>query len=240
MNANILERRATLFVARQMSITGDNIPVYITSFGKLGLFPSVNRGIGIKLTPKGVEQEDVISLDMKYLDETLKMCIGPDRIDIVSKRTNETWDTFRDIVMQISSAVVADLNNTIVRYAQCATIRLKLEQQLADNAYAKLFRDAEVTPVEWQFRKVTRNHIQSADKQSSVIVNNVYNLSRNNAIIDGRNISNIIMLEMDVNTLINSDMNQLSNIQELFWVSSAHTIETAIASYYSILSNEDK
>lgn len=240
MNANILERRATLFVARQMQITGDNIPVFITSFGKLGLFPSVNKGIGIKLTPKGVEQEDVISLDMKYLDETLKVSIGPDRLDIVSKRKNETWDSFREVVMQISDAVVVDLNNAIVRYAQCATIRIKLEQQLADNAYEKLFKDTEVTPVEWLFRKVTRNLIQSADKQSSVIVNNVYNLSRNNAIIDGRNISNIIMLEMDVNTLINSDINQLANIQELFWVSSAHTIETAINSYYSILSDEDK
>lgn len=239
MNANIIERRATLFVARQMQITGDNIPAFIKSFSKLSLFPSVNKGIGIKLTPKGIEQEEVISLDMKYLDETLKVSIGPDRVDIVSKRKDETWDSFREIVMQISSAVVTDFNNTIVRYAQCATIRIKLDQQLADNAYAKLFRDAESAPVEWQFRKVTRGQIQAPDEQSSVIVNNVYNLTRNNAIIDGRNISNIIMLDMDVNTLINSDMNQLIRIQEQFWIESAHTIEEAVTYYYSILSNED-
>lgn len=238
MNANILERRATLFVARQMSITGENIPVFITSFGKLGLFPSVNKGIGIKVTPKGIEQEDVISLDMKYLDESLKVSIGPDRVDIVSKRNDENWDSFREIVMQISKAVVQDINNVIVRYAQCATIRIKLEQQLADGAYAKLFKDAEDSPVEWLFRKVTRNLIQAPNTKASIVVNNVYNLSRNNAVIDGRNISNIIMLEMDVNTLINSDIQLLNQTQELFWGSSAHTIETAIKSYYTILANE--
>lgn len=240
MNATIIERRATLFVARQMLITGENIPVFISAFSKLGLFPSVNRGIGIKLTPKGVEQEDVISLDMKYLDETLKVSIGPDRIDIVSKRDNENWDSFREFIMQISSAVVVELNNTIVRYAQCASIKIKLDQQHANDAYGKLFKITVEDPVEWQFRKVTRSLLQSEDKKASVVVNNVYNLSRNNAIVDGRNISNIITLEMDINTLINSDISMLSQVQELFWVFSAHTIEMAKDSYFTIFTNEEQ
>lgn len=240
MNATIIERRATLFVARQMLITGENIPAFIAAFSKLGLFPSVNRGIGIKLTPKGVEQEDVISLDMKYLDETLKVSIGPDRIDIVSKRDNENWDSFRKFIMQISSAVVVDFNNTIVRYAQCASIKIKLDQQHANDAYGKLFKITVKDPVEWQFRKVTRSLLQSEDKKASVVVNNVYNLSRNISIVDDRNISNIITLEMDINTLINSDISMLSQAQELFWVSSAHTIEMAKDSYFTIFTNEEQ
>lgn len=239
MNATITERRATLFVANQMLITGENIPVFIASFSKLNLFPSVNKGIGIKVSPKGIEKEDVISLDMKYLDETLKVSIGPDRIDIVSKRINENWDSFRELVMQISSTVVNDLNNVIVRYAQCATIKIKLDQQLAEKSYAKLFKSTEEYPVEWQFRKVIRDMLQSLDGKARVFVNNVYDLSRDNAIVEDRNISNIITLEMDINTLINSDIHQLSQVQELFWVYSAQTIEKAKESYYSMLTNEE-
>lgn len=238
MNANITERRATLFVARQMQITGENIPVFITTFSKLNMFPSVNNGIGIKVTPKGIVQEDVISLDMKYLDETLKVSIGPDRVDIVSKRTNEDWDSFRDLVMQISKSVSEELNNVIVRYANCATIKIKLDIQHANESYSKLFKSPNEVPVEWQFRKVIRTMLQTAEKDASVVVNNVYDLSRNNVILDGINLSNIVTLEMDINTLINSDVRALQLAQELFWVSSAHTIEDAKNYYYNLLSDE--
>lgn len=37
MNATIMERRATLFVGTPIKITGENIPAFITAFGKLGL-----------------------------------------------------------------------------------------------------------------------------------------------------------------------------------------------------------
>lgn len=105
MKATILERRATLFVGATIKVTSDNIPIFITTFSQMGLLPSVNRGVGIKVTPKGIEQEDVISLDMKYLDETVKVSIGPDRIDIVSKKVDENWDTFREFVLKIAKEI---------------------------------------------------------------------------------------------------------------------------------------
>lgn len=238
MNATIQERRATLFVGTPIKITGENIPAFITTFGQMGLFPSVNKGIGIKVTPKGVEQEDVISLDMKYLDETLKVSIGPDRIDIVSKKTDENWDSFRAFIMKISNEITTQFGNDIIRYAQCASIRLKLDLKHAQEAYQKLFVDKDSNPVEWQLRKVHRTKLQSSDKKFSVVVNNVYNLSRNNVVVNGENLSNIVTLDMDVNTLVGSDINSLKEIQELFWVSSATTIQFAIDNYYSILSDE--
>lgn len=238
MNATIMERRATLFVGSPIKITGENIPVFITTFGKMGLFPSVNKGIGIKVTPKGVEHEDVISLDMKYLDETLKVSIGPDRIDIVSKKTDDNWDSFRDFIMKISAEITSQLSNDITRYAQCASIRLKLDSKHAQEAYRKLFVDNDSNPVEWQLRKVHRTQLLSSDNKYAVIVNNVYDISRNNVIVNGENLSNIVTLDMDINTLVGSDINSLKQIQELFWVSSAVTIQTAIDNYYSILSDE--
>lgn len=238
MNATIMERRATLFVGTPIKITGENIPAFITAFGKLGLYPSVNKGIGIKVTPNGVEHEDVISLDMKYLDETLKVSIGPERIDIVSKKTDENWDSFREFLMKISNEITSQFNNDIIRYAQCASIRLKLDLKHAQEAYQKLFVDKDSNPVEWQLRKVHRTQLLSSDNKVSVKVNNVYNLSRNNVIVNGENLSNIVTLDMDVNTLVGSDINSLKLIQELFWVSSSATIQNAIDNYYSILSDE--
>ena len=121
MKATILERRATLFVGAPIKVTSDNIPIFITTFSQMGLLPSVNRGVGIKVTPKGIEQEDVISLDMKYLDETVKVSIGPDRIDIVSKKVDENWDTFREFVLKIAKEIRTTFNKDIIRYAQCAS-----------------------------------------------------------------------------------------------------------------------
>lgn len=238
MNATIIERRATLFVGRPIKITGENIPAFVSVFGQMGLYPSVNSGIGIKVTPKGVEKEDIISLDMKYLDETVKVSIGPDRIDIVSKKVDENWDTFREFVMKIAKEIGNQFNNSIIRYAQCASIRLKLDQKHVQDAYGKLFVNNDECPFEWQLRKVIKTILNSPDGQVSIMVNNVYNVSRNSIIINGENMSNIITIEMDINTFVGSDINSLSQLQELFWISSASTIEMAKDTYYSILSDE--
>ena len=175
---------------------------------------------------------------MKYLDETLKVSIGPERIDIVSKKADENWDSFREFLMKISKEITSQFNNDIIRYAQCASIRLKLDLKHAQEAYQKLFVDKDSNPVEWQLRKVHRTQLLSSDNKVSVKVNNVYNLSRNNVIVNGENLSNIVTLDMDVNTLVGSDINSLKQIQELFWVSSSATIQNAIDNYYSILSDE--
>lgn len=238
MNATIIERRATLFVGNPIKITGENIPVFIEAFGKLKLFPSVNKGIGIKVTPKGIEQEDIISLDLKYLDETVKVSIGPDRIDIVSKKVNEDWDSFREFVMQISTEIKSKFNNDIIRYALCASIRLKLDQDHAQKSYAKLFVSKEENLVEWQMRKVNRTLLKFPDREDSILVNNVYNLCRNSSTVNGENLTNIVTLDLDINTIVGSDIKMLNSLQELFWISAANTIQTAINEYYSILSDE--
>lgn len=52
---------------------------------------------------------------MKYLDETLKVSIGPERIDIVSKKADENWDSFREFLMKISKEITSQFNNDIIR-----------------------------------------------------------------------------------------------------------------------------
>ena len=70
MEWKIVNRRATLFVANPFNITEDILPLYISEFSNMRLLPSVNKGIGFKITPRGIEQEEVLSLDLKYLDNT--------------------------------------------------------------------------------------------------------------------------------------------------------------------------
>ena len=81
MDIQLHNRRATLFVSGLQNFTENVLSKYILEFSNLGLLPSVNKGFDIKITPNGVESEDVISLDLKKLDETLKVAFGPDRID---------------------------------------------------------------------------------------------------------------------------------------------------------------
>ncbi len=238
MKTTVLERRATCFVGNSIKITRENIPVFIKVFGQMGLYPSVNKGIGIKVTPNGIEQEDVISLDLKYLDETVKMSVGPDRIDIVSKKAGETWISFIEFVMKISDELRKNFSNDIIRLALCASIRLKLDQKHAEEAYGKLFKSEDELPIEWQLRKVIRTTMSSDDNKNEVTVNNVYNIYRNDAIVNGENLSNIIKLDMDVNTIVGSDICSLYILQKKFWDTSAKTIDDAISIYYSIFTDE--
>lgn len=105
MDVQLHNRRATLFTLGMLNFTETLLTKYISEFSNLGLLPSVNKGFGIKITPNGIEQEEVISLDLKKLDETLKVSFGPDRIDIVSTKINETWDSFCRITKEISEII---------------------------------------------------------------------------------------------------------------------------------------
>ena len=116
MDTQLHNRRATLFVSGLQNFTENVLSKYISEFSNLGLLPSVNKGFGIKITPNGIEPEDVISLDLKKLDETLKVAFGPDRIDIVSTQTNETWDSFCTTIIE-TGIDIPNANTMIVEDA---------------------------------------------------------------------------------------------------------------------------
>lgn len=78
----------------------------------------------------------------------------------------------------------------------------------------------------------------SKDGNNELSVNQVYNLSRNNAIVNGENLSNIITLDMDMNSTVGSDINSLNLLQELFFVSTSADMDKAISDYYSVLTDE--
>ena len=67
MEWKFVNRRATLFVANPFNITEDILPLYVSEFSKMKLLPSVNKGLGFKITPQGIEQEEVLSLNYLYM-----------------------------------------------------------------------------------------------------------------------------------------------------------------------------
>lgn len=232
MNIKIQQRRATIFVIPQLNLSEDILPKFIADFSSLGLIPSVNKGLGIKITPQGIEPEEVISLDLKKLDDTLKVSFGPDRIDIVSIVNTETWDSFRDISMKIYGILKNDMNMQVNRLALCANFSCALNQGVGNVAYSKL-TNLEEKPVEWQIRKVERSEIKTSDNVTAII-NKVITISRNELVVKGEDLRDVLNMDYDINTLVGTNVEAINAIQELFWEESASLIEKNISSYKTI------
>lgn len=235
MDTQLHSRRATLFVSGLQNFTEDVLSKYISEFSNLGLLPSVNKGLGIKITPNGIEPEDVISLDLKKLDETLKVTFGPDRIDIVSTQTNETWDSFCKTIIEISS-IVNKIGMKYNRLALCANISYVLDNGQVNLAYAKLTKNTDEYPVEWQIRKVIRKKLENV--KEDVWINYVYTLSRNDIIVNNSSMADKLILDLDFNTLVGTSIEKIANIQDSFWKEIATQIDAAIEYYETTFKQE--
>ena len=238
MEWKFVNRRATLFVSNPFNITGDILPLYISEFSKMNLLPSVNKGIGFKITPQGIEQEDVLSLNLKYLDNTLKVNFGPDRADIESTKPNETWDSFQAIVDKIIKILSSQMNHKVVRLALCGSIIYSMDEEKSMQVYSKLAKIKNEQPVEWQLRKVLRTKIATNDGKNNVTVNNVYQLT-NTILIPGINTRKGVLLDMDVNTLVGTNSDNILAIQNKFWKNASSVIDEAVVHYQSVFEDGD-
>lgn len=238
MEWKFANRRATLFVANPFNITEDILPLYISEFSKMNLLPSVNKGIGFKITPQGIEQEEVLSLDLKYLDNTLKVTFGPDRADIASTKVGETWESFRAIVDKIVNILSSQMNHRVIRLALCGSIVYSMDEEKSMKIYSKLAKIRNEQPVEWQLRKVLRNQLTTDDGTKSVMVNNVYTLT-NTILIPGISNRKGVMLDMDINTMVGTSSENVLAIQGKFWIHAASVIDEAVVHYQSVFEDED-
>lgn len=236
MEWRFLNRRATLFVEKPFNITEEVLPVYASEFLKMGLLPSVNKGFGVKITPAGLVTEDVLSLDLKRLDDSLKVNFGPDRVDFESNNPNETWQSFHDIVVKLEAILTQTLHHRIVRLALCSTVFYNLDEGEQKSAYSKLAKIEDEQPVEWVFRKVLRSDIQSTDGKVSQPVNNVYALT-SNVVVSGVRGQQGVTLDMDINTLQGSSAEKILAVQEPFWSHASKVIDDAVVKYQKIFGN---
>ena len=238
MEWKFVNRRATLFVANPFNITGDILPLYVSEFSKMNMLPSVKKGLGFKITPQGIEQEEVLSLDLKYLDNTLKVNFGPDRADIESTKAGETWESFRATVDKIVNILSTNMNHRVVRLALCGSIVYFMDDIKSMKIYSKLAKIKNELPVEWQLRKVLRTKLSTDDGTKSVTVNNVYQLT-NTILIPGINTLKGVLLDMDVNTLVGTSADYILAIQSKFWTHASTVIDEAVVHYQSVFEDED-
>ena len=233
MDTQYNHRRATLFFAGQVDFTETTLPKYIQEFSTLKLLPSINKGLGVKFTPKGIEPQEILSLDLRLLDETLKVSFGPDRVDIVSTKSDEDWITFCEETKNISNILTNKMGLKYTRLALCANISFNLNKGLGDIAYGKLTKTSDENPVEWQIRKVLRKEFK-VSQDMNILTNNVFTLSRNKAVVDSQDISDKINIDFDFNTYQGISIDDINTALNDFWIKTSTLIDDGIKHYEHI------
>lgn len=228
MDSTLLNRRASLFISSMQPLDDNILAMYIKTFEPLKMYPSINKGFGLKITPNGLIQEEINTLDLKYLDESVKITIGANRFDIISTKNDEDINAFLNRIKEIKVKIEPIVNTAITRLALCATVTYPLDMKKNVDIYHKLSSQDDA-PVEWLTRKVIRAEI--GDDEKNIKLNKVYTISVNEPQLP--NIYNLV-LDIDINTHINNNVESINQHETIFWPYASESITNAIK-YYSDL-----
>lgn len=236
METKILNRRVTLFTNVPMVYNDQTLPHYIQATAELKLIPSLNKGLGVKIGPDGsVTPEQMISLDLKNLEDSFKITLGPDRFDIISTLNNEDLDTFVSKAHNARNILNKIYNSGYNRIALGSTILFYATPEQMDKLYNKLVQtEEEEQPVEWSVRKVIRTKI--GEERDVLTINNVYTISRRIVFEDGSN-ADAVVLEHDINTLAGSDIAAISSLLENFMLKATETISESVSKYSEFINS---
>jgi len=236
----LLNRRSTFFVKEQIVVNNENVIKIASSLSEFGLVPSANKGIGFKITPNGIIQEEVLSLEMKTFDDSFKIVFNVDRIDLIRNKISATdniedIDSFIEKTKKIFSVLKNAYSLIVTRVALCTNTCYDIPSAFIDNVYGKLVSSDE-TPVEWQIRKVLRGNLVS---ESHIQINSVYTLSRNLAQIGFENTAkDRILCEIDINTAPVVNLQLKDSDIDAFWTAASTDIIEATGNYFEQLSYE--
>lgn len=230
METKILNRRATLFLNTPMIYNDQTLPDYIQSVAELKLIPSLNKGLGVKIAPDGsVIPEQMISLDLKNIEDSFKVTLGIDRFDIVSSLNDNSLDCFLQKVKEVINALNKIYSGKYNRLALGSVCIFYITPEKMNLLYNKMVNtESEEQPVEWSIRKVIRTTIEN--EKYKLVINNVYTISRRIVIEDGSNTDSIV-LEHDINTLVGSDLSAIADLSDSFIQKASETISESINSY---------
>ena len=123
----------------------------------------------------------------------------------------------------------------ITRLALCSTFLFNMDLKALQNSYIKITQNKDEYPVEWQLRKVLRSEL-GAD--SEITINNVSTISRNIVQIETKAPADVVILDVDINTLVGTDVNLIKNLESDFWQYSADRIQKEQEYYSTLLANE--
>ena len=213
-----------------MIYNDQTLPDYIQSVAELKLIPSLNKGLGVKIAPDGsVIPEQMISLDLKNIEDSFKVTLGIDRFDIVSSLNDNSLDCFLQKVKEVINALNKIYSGKYNRLALGSVCIFYITPEKMNLLYNKMVNtESEEQPVEWSIRKVIRTAIEN--EKYRLVINNVYTISRRIVIEDGSNTDSIV-LEHDINTLVGSDLSAIADLSDLFIQKASETISESINSY---------
>lgn len=236
MEISVKNKRVTLFCLMPIQFNEELIKVYVNEFSPKDLIPTVNKGMGLKITPKGLVAEDVISLELKKLDDSRRVVFSSDRIDIESNQADDSMEDFLLFAKDIKQVLSSKMNISFVRLALCESVVFTISDSQRIEAYRTIVNKEDDIPVEWQFQNVRRSKITSVDQPAcDVMINEVYNVKSPETSDVG-----IMILDMDINTKVGATVEQINAVEPLFWSYANGKISSTIDSYKLRLGNVDE
>ena len=222
IDKTVLNRKATLFVTPPSGIIDEQqVFEYTKAFSTMKLLPSINKGMSLKITPQGIVQEPVNTFEMKKIDDSFKITSGPDRIEIISSKKNESMGDFLVLVNQATSILQGLIKAPIVRLALFDSEAYFFDIAQIDKAYGLFVNGSEEKPIEWQMQKVLRGHLS---EDNTIVINKVYTVSRNRIGINGSPAKDAILLSAEVNTPLGINVDVLKKSISIFWTKAADII----------------
>ena len=222
IDKTVLNRKATLFVTPPSGIIDEQqVFEYTKAFSTMKLLPSINKGMSLKITPQGIVQEPVNTFEMKKIDDSFKITSGPDRIEIISSKKDESMGDFLVLVNQATSILQGLIKAPIVRLALFDSEAYFFDIAQIDKAYGLFVNGSEEKPIEWQMQKVLRGHLS---EDNTIVINKVYTVSRNQIGINGSPAKDAILLSAEVNTPLGINVDVLKESISIFWTKAADII----------------
>ena len=222
IDKTVLNRKATLFVTPPSGIIDEQqVFEYTKAFSTMKLLPSINKGMSLKITPQGIVQEPVNTFEMKKIDDSFKITSGPDRIEIISSKKDESMGDFLVLVNQATSILQGLIKAPIVRLALFDSEAYFFDIAQIDKAYGLFVNGSEEKPIEWQMQKVLRGHLS---EDNTIVINKVYTVSRNQIGINGSPAKDAILLSAEVNTPLGINVDVLKKSISIFWTKAADII----------------
>ena len=188
--------------------------------------------MSLKITPQGIVQEPVNTFEMKKIDDSFKITSGPDRIEIISSKKDESMRDFLVLVNQATSILQGLIKAPIVRLALFDSEAYFFDIAQIDKAYGLFVNGSEEKPIEWQMQKVLRGHLSG---DNTIVINKVYTVSRNQIGINGSPAKDAILLSAEVNTPLGINVDVLKESISIFWTKAADIINEYLDSSRTLI-----
>lgn len=219
-----INKRATFFLAESLLLNSEKMQKIAELFsGVLDLMPAYDKRIQMNITPTGaVTSSEERGIEMRRTDGSLRVTFDSSRIDIFSIQGCTLYE-FVEMVKEIKDVLHHLEVGAFSRFALCHQSYYNCSEEQFKQCYHATFHDAENESVEWNSQRVMRKRFA---EDSPLMLNNIIFLGRVlNANVDGNIINEKLLLNIDVNTIPGSAINDVNERENDFFERAMQIIE---------------